>query len=195
MNTDGWFFATANWNEQEDIRVLPVHPDDLSGGLVIPQYELVTVENGHIRPLYTNPNYVGTVLSLAFEPPRRLAGFVIDAPYDEGALKRERKLCIIRHGRVVLPALIEPPNRDWRALGQSHIPFTLNRFLVRGERRLMALVRPDWVLTQEEDYYTSRAGMCRDVKIRLHFIGGHYRWIHQAKCYFEPRFLLGWGWT
>jgi hypothetical protein len=191
---DGWFFATANWNEHEELKVLPVHPDDLNAGLVIPQYELVTVMDGRIRPLYTDPTHTGTVLSLSFEPPRKVAGFVIDAPHDEnGVLKKERKLCIIRHGRVVLPALIEPPNQDWRALGQSHIPFEVHRYNI-GVRRLVALVRPNWTITEEEDYFNSRAGLCRDVRIRCYYIGGYYQWIHQAKCYLEPRFLLGWGW-
>jgi len=189
----GWFFATTNWNEHEDIRGLPVHPSDLSAGLVIPQYEPVAVRDGYIRPLYTDPNYTGIVLSQASNPTnRKVAGFLIDSPYDDdGNLKTERKICIIRDGRVLLPAFLAPVELEWMAKGRNWY-FLLYRDTVRGEKRVAAHISitddPAAMLYQ----YHIRAGVCRITKFRLFYVGGNYRWIHQAACYFYPPLVFSW---
>jgi len=197
---DGWFIAMSNWNEHERVVELPVHQDDVNAGMVIPQYEIVSVENGHIRPIYRDPNAVGIILSLTHVPawgtPRKVAGFLIDRPYDEdGVLKRRRKLCIIRNGRVILPAIAEAPNEDWSLVRGRAIFFVIGRYLLAGVRRVVAVlsVRTGTGHPDEADaIFGSRAGICKEVKIRCFYVGGRYRWIHQAKCYLHPSFLLGW---
>jgi hypothetical protein len=191
----GWIDTIANWNEHEKIVELPQHPDDLNAGMVIPQHELVSVVDGYIRPLYTSPNQNGILISLQTEPTRKIAGFLIDVPYDDdGIVKKKRKLCIIREGRVVLPALIFPPENDWMALGKSEYPFGLGRYPVKGEMRIFAVLYVGLISPTLEELYGVRAGICREIRIRRYYIGGTYHWIHQAKCYFNPKFLLGWGW-
>jgi hypothetical protein len=188
----GWFFATANWKEHEDIRGLPVHPSDLSAGLVIPQYEPVAVRDGYIRPLYTDPNYTGVVLGLQWNPTgRKFAGFLLDSPYDEdGNLKTERKICIIRDGRAFLPAVISPP--DWDVLVEGrNWHFVLNRDTIRGEKRVVAY------LMGGENYswnyfYERRSGMCRITKFRRFYVGGSQWWLHQASCSFHPSLVYAW---
>jgi len=189
----GWFFATANWKEHEEIRGLPVHPDDLDAGLVIPQYEPVAVRDGYIRPLYATPDYTGIVLSLSSLPTgRKFAGFPIDSPYDDdGNLKTERKLCIIRDGRVILPAVISPPAEDWLVEGKNWY-FLLNRDTIQGEKRIVAYL----FVTEDpfiwDYYYISRAGMCRVTKLRRFYVGGNQWWLHQAACSFHPSLVFSW---
>jgi hypothetical protein len=191
----GWFFTTANWNEHKDVRGLPVHPDDLNAGLVIPQYELVAVENGYIRPLYDDPTKTGLLFTSGTEPSRKVAGYLIDTPYDEdGVVKKERKLCIIREGRVILPALVFPPENDWMLLRKSEYPFLLGRYPVNNENHVFATLYVGMVSPNEEELYGIRVGVCRDIRIRQYYVGGTYQWMHQAKCCFKPAFILSWGW-
>jgi len=190
----GWFFATANWNEHEDIRVLPVHPDDLSAGLVLQQYEPVAVRDGHVRPLYPERDYTGIVLSLTYNPTgRRLAGFLIDSPYDEdGGLKTERKLCIIREGRIVLPAVISPPEEDWFVYGRNWY-FKLHRHTLQGRNHIVAYLWATRDPNVWSSFYGIRAGMCRVTVLRRFYVGGIFRWLHQAVCYFHPSLVFTWG--
>ena len=188
----GWFFATANWKEHEDIRGLPVHPSDLSVGLVIPQYEPVAVRDGYIRPLYSDKDYTGIVLGLQRNPTgRKFAGFLIDSPYDDdGNLKTERKLCIIRDGRVFLPAVISPPDWDVLVAGRNW-HFVLNRDIIQGEKRVLAFLMGGENYPFEY-YFDRRSGMCRITKFRRFYIGGNYFWIHQASCSFHPTLVFSW---
>jgi hypothetical protein len=189
----GWFFATANWNEHEEIKVLPVHPDDLSAGLVIPQYEPVAVRDGYIRPLYTDKEYIGIVLSLTYNPTgRKLAGFLVDSPYDDdGNLKTERKLCIIRDGKVVLPAIVSPPEQDWMVEGKNWY-FLLQRQTIQDEKHIVAYL---FVTTDPNiwySFYTIRSGMCRVTKLRRYYVGGTWWWLHQVACGFHPSLVFTW---
>jgi hypothetical protein len=195
---DGWISTIANWNEHKEIVELPQHPDDLNAGMVIPQYELVTVEDGYVRPLYTTPTQSGTLMALPSEPSRKIAGYLIDTPYDDdGVLRKQRKLCIIREGRVVLPALIYPPDKDWKAVGKEYLTFKLGRYPVNGDMRVLAYVFAEVAGFPDtfEMQYNSRTGVCRDIRIRCYYIGGLYQWLHQAKCYFYPAFIMTWGWS
>jgi len=191
---DGWYFATAfgTANEHEVIRELPVHPDDLNAGLVIPQYEPVAVRDGYIRPFYSSPDLTGVVLSIENPFNGRFAGFPIDSPYDDdGNPKTERKICIIRDGRVILPAVIDPPADDWMVEGKNCL-FVLNRETIQGEKHVVAYIPVTGEPYGWNYWWLLRAGLCRVTKLRRFWVGGSRWWIHQAVCSFHPSLVFAW---
>jgi len=194
MEWEDYTQSVLRRGESERIVELSVNQQDVAAGLIIPRRELVAIQDGEVRPLYTYPSFSGRIFGTVVEPSRKLGGYVIDEPYDEdGNLKTTRKVCIIRNGVLQIPVLFV--QHTW--INIKHMKewaFTLQRVDIGGKRRIVGILyyHPDYDYWYNI-FYIYRAGWCRDF-IRRQWIGGSYEWLCQAKVTFLPQYVLGWGW-